>query len=185
MRVSLALLFLLLPGLARAGIDFTPTQGERVLEGITFKQTIFHQDGRAISYEPPRGWTLTGDAAGVKLTPNVGQAQAAIEQSPLSAPQPLDEAVMAQMQKRVLESVPNGSVSVILVSEERNPIQINQQPTYAATVAYNFYGEDYQMSVLFANLPATQLRFRTTARKAIFEDVRRAFRASLYTLIWQ
>ena len=38
-----------------AGIDFTPTPGERVQEGVVFKQLVFHQDGHAVTYEQPRG----------------------------------------------------------------------------------------------------------------------------------
>ncbi len=157
-----------------------------MLEGIVFKQVVFHQDGHAITYEPPRGWTYTGDAAGLKLSPpNVSQAQAAIEQSPLPAPQVFDEATRKQLQEKVLGALPNGSEKIAFVSEEINPIRIKQHDTYVVTVSYDYYGEAYETSVLFANLDDTQLRFRTVARKADFEEVRRAFRASLFSLDWQ
>ena len=97
MRIYLAAFSLALLTSARAGIDFTPTSGERNVEGIVFKQILFHQDGHAISYEQPRGWTYTGGASGIKLAPpNVSQAQATIEQSPLSAPQIIDDATAKQ-----------------------------------------------------------------------------------------
>ncbi len=186
MRLFLAAISLVLVAGADAGVDFTPTGGERTLEGMLFKQIVFHQDGQAIAYEQPRGWTYTGDAASMKLTPpNVSQAQATMEQSPLKAPQLFDEATTKQLQQQVLASVPNGAQNVALVSEEKNPLRINQHETYAVTVSYSFYGQDYQLSVLFANLADTQLRFRTVARKADFEQVHRAFRASLFTLSWQ
>jgi hypothetical protein len=185
MRI-LAILFLAFLSSARAGVDFTPTGGERVLEGIVFKQILFHQDGRTIAYEQPRGWTFTGDAGAMKLTPpNVSQAQATMEQAHLSAPQTLDDATTAQLRQQVLASLPNGAQNVALVAEEKNPLRINQRDTYAVTVSYNFYGQDYALSVLFVNLADTQLRFRTVARKADFEQVHRAFRASLFTLSWQ
>jgi hypothetical protein len=186
MRFYLAIPLLVFISSARAGIDFTPTAGQRVLEGIVFKQIVFHQDGHPIAYEQPNGWTYTGDAASMRLTPtNVSQAQATIEQSHLSAPQILDDATTAQLRQQALGSVPNGAQNVALVGEEKNPLRINQRETYAATVSYNFYGQDYELSVLFANLADTQLRFRTVARKADFEKVQRAFRASLFTLSWQ
>jgi hypothetical protein len=186
MRIYLAILFLAFLSSARAGVDFTPTEGERVLEGIVFKQILFHQDGHTIAYEQPRGWTFTGNAGAIKLTPpNVSQAQATMEQSPLSAPQTLDDATTAQVRQQVLASLPNGAQNVALVAEEKNPLRINQRDTYAVTVSYNFYGQDYALSVLFVNLADTQLRFRTVARKADFEQVHRAFRASLFTLSWQ
>ncbi len=186
MRTFPAILFLALLSSARAGIDFTPTGGDRVLEGIVFHQIVFHQDGRPITYEQPRGWTFTGSASGLKLTPpNFSQAQATIEQSPLTAPQVFDDATTTQLRGQVLASVPNGAQNVALVSDEKNPLPINQHETYAVTISYSFYGEDYKLSVLFANLPDTQLRFRTVARKADFAEVQRAFRASLFTLSWQ
>lgn len=186
MRFYLAIPFLVFLSSAWAGVDFTPTGGERVLEGIVFKQILFHQDGHPIAYEQPRGWTFTGDAVAMRLAPpNVSQAQATMEQTHLSAPQPLDDATTAQLRQQVLASVPEGAQNVVLVAEEKNPLRINQRDTYAVTVSYNFYGQDYELSVLFANLADTQLRFRTVARKTDFEKVHRAFRASLFTLSWQ
>ncbi len=186
MRTYLALFSVALVSAAQAGIDFTPIRGQRVLEGIVFPQLVFQQNGHAITYEPPRGWSVTGDGATLKLTPpDVSQAQAVMEQSPLPAPQFFDPALTQRLQQMVLGSLPGGAANVALVSEEKNPLQIGQHETYAVTVSYNFYGQDFLMSVLFANLPDTQLRFRTVARKADFEKVHRAFRASLYTLGWQ
>lgn len=186
MRFYPAIIFLALLSTARAGFDFTPISSERTLEGMVFNQLLFHQDGRTISYEQPRGWTVTGDSGSLKLTPpNVSQAQATMEQTPLPAPQLLDDATSAKLAAQVLASVPAESKNVTLVAEEKNPLRINQQETYAVSVSYNFYGQDYGLSVLFANLSDTQLRFRVVARKADFEAVNRAFRASLFTLAWQ
>jgi hypothetical protein len=186
MRIHAAALLAALLTSAQAGIDFTPASGERTLEGIVFKQLLFHQDGHTIAYEQPRGWTCTGDAAALKLTPpKVSQAQATVEQSPLSAPQGFDDATTKKLQQQVLASVPDEAHDVSVVSAEGNPLRINQHETYEVTILYNFYGEDYELSVLFANLPDTQLRFRTVARKPDFEKVQREFRASLFTLSWR
>ena len=186
MRLYLAILLLAFLSDARAGIDFTPSDGQRNQEGIIFKQIVFHQDGRTITYEQPRDWTYTGSSASLKLAPpGLSQAQATIEQSPLPAPQPLDDATTAKLREQVLASVPSGAENVTLVAEEKNPVRINQQDTYAVTISYHFYGQEYGLSVLFVNLPDTQLRFRVVARKADFEKVNRTFRASLFTLSWQ
>jgi hypothetical protein len=55
MRIHAAALFLALLTSVQAGVDFTPGSGERTLEGIVFKQILFHQDGHTITYEQPRG----------------------------------------------------------------------------------------------------------------------------------
>lgn len=186
MRIYPAILFLAFLSKASAGIDFTPSSGERTQEGVVFKQILFHQDGRTIAYEPPRGWTVTGDSVAARLTPpNVSQARATIEQGPLSEPQVLDDVATEKLAQQVLASVPEGAKDATLVSQEKNPLRINQRDTYEVIISYNYYGEDYGLSVLFANLADTQLRFRVVARKADFEAVNRAFRASLFTLSWQ
>jgi hypothetical protein len=185
-RICLTLIWLGLIQNTFAGFDFTPTPAERTLEGIVFKQVIFHQDSRAIAYEPPRGWTCTGDAAKMTLVPpNLSLAQCTIEQAPLSAPQSFDAVTTKQLQQQVIASLPSGSENVQLISEEQSPLRINQQETYGVTLSYRFYGQDYETCVLFANIGNTQLHFRTVARKKDFEQVQRAFRASLFTLSWK
>jgi hypothetical protein len=176
-----------LPAGAMAGpIDFTPTEGTRTLEGVVFKQIRFHQDGHVISYDPPRGWTLSGDGGGMRLTPpDISQARVTVEQTPLPAPQAFDEPTVQKLQQVALGEVPSEATNATLLEEEKNPLPIHQHETYGVTVGYNFLGQDYAANLLFVNLGDTQVRFRTIARKADFDQVRRAFRASLFTLAWQ
>jgi hypothetical protein len=167
-------------------IDFRPTPGERTLEGIVFKQLIFHEDGRAISYEQPRGWKYSGDASRIRfIPPDFSQAQAEILQAPVPKEPTFDDAAVKALQAEVLASVPEGSQNALVIGEERSPIIINGHPTYGVTVAYNLFGQEYQLSMLFVNLPKTQLRFRVIARKQDFATVHRLFRGSLLSLQWQ
>ena len=167
-------------------IDFTPTSGQRVLENVVFPQLIFHQDGHAISYEQPRNWTVTGSAAQLKLTPpDLSQAQATIEQITLPSRQTFDEVTAAALRQVVLGSIPGDAQNTKVVAEEQNPVPINQQPSYAITANYSYFGQDYTVSVLFANLDETQLRARLVARSADFEALQRAFRGSLFSLHWE
>lgn len=165
---------------APAAIDFTPTPSERILEGIKFPELIFHEDGRQIVYGYPRGWTYSGSSSRIKFTPpGLTQAQAEIEQSPLPAPQNFDEPTMKTLQDKVLTSVPKGSQEVSLLSEQKSPVMLNGNETYEVTIAYKFYGQEFQSSVLYLNLPGNQLRFRVTAKKADYEKVHSAFRRSI------
>ena len=176
---------LLLHVSANAGIDFTATEVERTLSGIKFKQLVFQQDGKKIGYQPPRGWSFTGGGSRIKfIPPEIAQAQGEIDQVQLSAPQSLDEETMKTLQRKTLESVPADSRQVTLVSEEKNPLLINKNETYEVTVSYQAFGQEFQMSVLYMNLPDTQVRFRTTARKADFEKVHKAFRGSIFSWQW-
>jgi hypothetical protein len=170
---------------AAGPIDFTPMSGQRALEKVEFPQLVFHQDGHFVTYEQPRNWTFTGSAAQLKLTPSNSQAQATIEQVALSGPQPFDEAAVTALRQVVIESVPGDAKEPKVVAEEQNPVPINRQPSYSITVNYRYYGQDYAVSVLFANLGDTQLRARLVARKTDFEELQRAFRGSLFSLHWQ
>lgn len=171
---------------AWGGIDFTPGEGTRTQEGIAFKQILFHQDGHIITYEQPRNWSYTGDAGGLRLSPpNVSQAQVTVQQTPLPAPQVFDEPTTKQLQQIALGAVPANAQNATILEEEVNPLQIHEQPTYGVTIGYNFLGQAYMANVLFVNLGDTQVRFRTVARKADFEQVKRAFRGSLFSLSWQ
>ena len=185
-KICLTLIWPALIQSAFAAFDFTPTPAERTLEGIVFKQMIFHRDDRAVAYETPRGWTCTGDPSKMTLVPpNLSLAQCTIEQAQLSTPQVFDPVTVKQLQQQVIASLPSGSENVQTVSEEQSPLRINQQETYAVTMSYRFYGQDYETCVLFANFGNTQLRFRTVALKKNFEQVQRAFRGSLFTLSWK
>jgi hypothetical protein len=166
-------------------IDFAPTSGTREIEGLVFPQVVFHQDGHPISYEPPKGWTYSGDSTEFRLTPpNTSLAQAQIGQTTLPSPQVLDEASIKQLQQVVIGSLPGEAKNVQLVAQEPNPIRIDKQPSCEVLVSYSYFGQDYLASVTFANLGDLQLRFRIVARKTEFEALHRAFRASLFSLHW-
>jgi hypothetical protein len=179
------MLFLVLAFGVRSSIDFTPGTGERVLEGIHFPEIYFHENGHKISYEQPRGWTYTGDAASIKfMPPDVRQACAEITQSALPKPQNFDEETMKSLQARAVSFLSPDAGDVVVVSAEKNPLMINQHETFEVTVAFQLYGEHYQQSVLFMSLADTQVVFRFVSRKPDFEKLRRDFRSSLCSLQW-
>lgn len=187
LKLNLLLSLLLIPAVLPtcASIDFTPVIGERIFEGIRFPQLCFHENERKISYDQPRGWTYSGDSSRIKFTPpNVSQAFGEMAQAPLPAPQDFDEATMKVLQERVLKSVPADSHDVTVATVEKNPLMINQHETFEVTVAYQLYGERYNRSVLFMNLPDTQLTFSFIARKSDFDKLHAAFRGSLCSLQW-
>src|SRR5207237_10742009 len=107
----------------------------------------------------PCSWAVGGRGNRIKCTPvKISQAQAEIEQSPLSAPQNFDEATMKLLQEQALASVPPNSQAVSLISEEENPLMMNQHETYEVIIGYESFGRAYQLSILYLNLPDIQLR---------------------------
>jgi hypothetical protein len=166
-------------------IDFTPSSGQRELEGMVFPQLLFHQDGRVISYEPPRGWVLHGSSSQLILTlPETGLARATVDQVFLPAPQGFDAATIKNLRQIVLGSLPPDAEKVQLLSEEANPVRINGQDSYEIRASYSYFGQDQRISVIFANLGDLQLRFRFAANKKHFDALYRAFRGSLFSLHW-
>ena len=187
MKTKLLLLFLIGSPVwcAFAGIDFTPTPSERIFEGIKFPELYFHEKDRKISYEQPRNWKYSGDSSRIRFTPpDVLQAFGEISQTPLSAPQTFDELTMKHLQDQVLASLPPDCQDATIVHAEKNPLVIDAHETFEVTVTYQLYSERYHQSVLFMNLPETQLTFRFVARKPDFEKLHRTFRESLGSLQW-
>lgn len=169
-----------------AALDLTPVEGVRVLNGIKFERLSFNDNGRAVTYERPRGWSYRVDGGRVILVPpNLIQAEAAIEQAQAEAGQIFNEETMKRLQEQAMQSVPGGSQKVELVSAEKNPLLINGHETFEVTVSYQVGGTPFRRSILFLNLPETQLRFRLSAREQDFEKIHRAFRGSIFSWQWQ
>lgn len=169
-----------------AAIDFSPVTSEFVLAGIKSTLLTFKDKDRAISYAQPRGWSVTGGGPRIKFTPpDVPQAQGEIEQSRLESPQALDEAVRKALPQQTIATLPPDSQNVAVVSEEANPLLVSGRETHAVTVSYTAFGQEFVVSVLYVNTTDTQLRFRTTARKADFEKVHAEFRSSIYSWQWK
>src|SRR5437868_4219514 len=75
-----------------ASVDLSPVTAERTLDGITFNQLVFHENGRKITYEQPRGWKYSGGGNSITFTPpDSAGVNASIEQSPLSATRKFDQ----------------------------------------------------------------------------------------------
>jgi hypothetical protein len=172
--------------ISKAGIEFKGGTSERVLEGIKFQQLVFHDNGRKVTYEQPRGWSYLAEADRLRFTPpDVTQAQAEIDQVPLTAPMVFDEASIKKLQEQVLAGLPSGSQEAKMELEEKSPLKKNDYDTYAVTVSYRLYGQEFRASVLFLNLPDTLVRFRASARKEDFEKINRAFRSSIFSWQWR
>ena len=185
-RLATLIAALTLGASARAAVDFTPTLTQREQAGITFQVLNFKENGRTIAYEPPRGWSYSGSGPRIRFTPpKVNQAFSDVDQVPLQKPQNFDEETKKALQQSTLTSVPAGSAAAGVVSETANPVMLRDNHSYEVIVSYQAFGQEFVMAVIYVNLPDTQLRFRTVARKPDFEAVHNAFRASLFSWQWK
>jgi len=187
MRALLLLILLAFGTSTRAALSLAPTPSEYLGEGIKYTRLMFKDDKRQVTYVPPSLWSYRGSAAQLQLTPpeNFKRATAAIEATPLTAPQPLDEKTIQLVRQTFLSSLPPGSQEVKVLAEDQNSVLIDGKiETYEISVSYQVYGETFVRSTLFANLPDLQLRFKLTASAKDFDALHRAFRASMVSWQW-
>lgn len=184
-RSTIIVAFLTIVFTAKSGIDLTPSASEFIGEGIKYQKLSFLQDKQRIEYDPPPGWTFSGSAERVQLTPPKKTfAEAVIEALPLAAPQPLDEKITKALERQFIASLPPGSQFVTVASEEQNPVPVDGNPSFEVTASYQLMGEKFLKSAIFANLHDVQLIFRLTARKDDFELLHRDFKRSIFSWHW-
>jgi hypothetical protein len=186
MRRIFFLLVCLTAGLAtaKAAIDLNPALTQYTANGITFKQLVFNDGQKRITYELPPQWTYRALGDAVKLVPaNNSTADITIQAIPLTNPQPFDDKGIAAAREHFLQGMPAAIQMMKVLSEEQNTIPFKGGANYQITASYQALGETYFRRALYINLPDTQLIFRLNARKSEFEALYRTFRGSI--LSWQ
>jgi len=115
--------------------------------------------------------------------PSKSQAEAKITKVALLQSASFDEETIKKLVQEVMDSVPNGSTEIQVVSQEKNPLMIERKETFLIVLSYNFYGGAYSRSILFLNRGNEQIRFQLTSRQADFKELQKAFLGSQYS--WQ
>jgi hypothetical protein len=170
---------------AQAGLDFTPTVNRYMSQGAEYSSVSFKDDARGVSITLPRLWTCRGDASRLQLTPpDQNFAEGIIQAVPTKGVLRFDEATVKTSEQQVLGTLPTGSQGATVVSQLENPVVIDGNLSYEFVVAYQTLGQSFQRSVIFVNCPGQQLIFRFSAPKAVFENLNRLFRQSLYSWQW-
>jgi hypothetical protein len=170
---------------ASAGIDFTPTVTRYFNEGAEFSNVSFKDDKRTISLTLPRLWICHGDSSRLQLTPpNQDFAEGIIQATPTKGALPFNEANLKALEQQVLATLPPGNQGVTLVSQQENPVGLNQSPSYEFVVSYQALGKNFQRSVIFVSCPDQQLVFRFSAPKSDFDKLNRSFRQTIYSWQW-
>jgi hypothetical protein len=187
MRRTFSLLVCLAASLAtaKAAIDLNPALAQYTANGITFKQLVFKDDQKQITYELPPQWTYRALGDSVKLVPeNNSTADITIQALPLVSPQPLDDKWIAAAREHFLRGMAPGGQTVKVLSEEQNTIPFKAGTSYEITVSYQALGETFIRRAVYINLPDTQLIFRLNVRKNEFENLWRTFRGSILSWQW-
>lgn len=185
-RSIIALIALVILGIVKAEIDLTPAAREYTAEGAKFEHLTFTDGKHRIEYVLPRGWSFDGTRTELRLRPpKKAFAEAVIGAVPLSKSQLLEQNAPKALQQQCVASLPPGSQFVKIEQEMENPIPFDGNHSFEVIVSYQVIGETFLRSMLFVNLPDTQLIFRFTARKDDFEPLQREFRTSLGSWHWR
>ena len=179
------LLLVVIPIRPAIALDLTPAVSEYIAEGITFRQLTFQDGKRKAVYEPPRLWSYRGGGSRLQLMPpEVDRADAIIQVVESKMAPGFDEKAIATLKEQSLLSVPPGSQAAALVSEEQNPVNLDNSASYGVTISYKALGETFIRSIVFVNLAESQLTFRLTARQADFGQLQRVFRPTIFSWHW-
>ncbi len=169
---------------ARAELQLAPSVSEYELDGVKFKQLSFHDAGKNVTYQPPKGWDYSGSANQLTLRPSgKAQAVATISKIGLNEPGSFDEETLKKLVAEAMSSPPKDSSGVKVISQAKNPLLIDGKETFEVVLSYNLLGQTFDRSVLFMNRGQDQLRFQLVAREADFKDLQKTFQSSLYS--WQ
>jgi hypothetical protein len=182
--LALALIGAFLIASARGELSLAPRVLEHEKEGGKYKELAFSDGGKTVTYQAPHGWDYSGSATQLTLRPpNKAQVEATITRVLLPQPSSFDDESLKKLVSDAVASVPNGSESITVVSQEKNPLMIDSKETFLITLSYTFYGQKYGRSILFLNRGKEQIRSQLTCHEADFKELHRAFLRSQYS--WQ
>ena len=183
--LGLLALTVLCTATARADLQLQPKLSEYELDGVKFRQLVFSDGTRDdITYSLPPGWTYLGTGTKLALTPpDKMQAGATITTVKLKEPARFEDETVKTLTQQVLAAVPQGSTDVAIISEEKNPVQIERKETLLVIVRYTFYGQKLERSALFLNRGNEQIRFQLTSKEEDFKELQRTFLGSQFS--WQ
>jgi hypothetical protein len=162
-----------------------PALTQYTSEGIVFRQLVFQDGPRRITYELPSQWNYRSTEDSVKLVPpGNSNADIAIQTRPLPAPRPLDDKGVAAAREHFLQSLPPAIQALEVLGEELNTVPLRAGANFEMTASYQLLGQTFTRRALYVHLPETQLIFRLAARKNEFESLWRTFRTSILSWQW-
>src|SRR5205085_8007029 len=175
---------LLAATVGRGALDLSPTITEYSAEGIKYHQLVFHDDKQRVEYEPPPAWKFEGGSNQLRLIPPQKFAEAMISVTPLNKPQAFDENTIKLLQEQLVGALPVGSQFAKIEASTANSVLVAGNETLEITVSYQWMGEKFVKSALFANLKNAQLVFRLTAKKNDFASLARDLKTSIFSWHW-
>lgn len=181
-RWSALAIALLSSNIVSRGVDLTPIQTTRELDGVKFTGTVFRDGLQQISYSPPPGWRLNGSGSKLTLVPGaIPNVDAQVEVKSLAAIVPINEANARKYVPIAQQSVPRDAKNVEVLGSRMNPLKICGYDTLAIELQYDAFGSVYRTHLLYLNRDREQWVFQLTAPVNTFDRAFEPFRVSLYS----
>lgn len=181
--MKLIALFLLAATAAAPALDFRPLVVEAQGEGGKYTYLEFRDEGKSVTYMPPRGWKIYGRDSHLCLSVP-GCTGVEIDFGLI----PVGEAVVEQgtnllllLEKLARAALPPAATKVELLGAEQNPLIIDGHQTIEVTFRYVIFGGPLKVSFLYLARKGELLCFRVVAPPAEFERLHETFRLSLHT----
>lgn len=180
--MSRLLLSLVLVPLAAPGLDLTPTRGLRDLEGFSIPIVHFSDGAQRVSFQPPRGWNLTGSGAILNLYPSDRPDVSMQLRVHAKAPGAITP---EELQAWGQQFLPKDATKMVFEGETISPFTLRALPSREMTFSYTAQGRRFFTSVAAVDLSA-QERFAVviTARSPDFKEAREEAIRSLFTMNW-
>ncbi len=181
--MKLAALLLLAAASAAPALDFHPLVVEAQGEGGKYTYIEFRDEGKAVTYMPPRGWKFHGrDLKLCLVVPDCTGVE--IDLGLIAMDEPVDGKgtnFLLMLEKFARASLPEAATKVELLGAEYNPLIIDGHQTVEVTFRYVIFGRPIKVSLLYLARKSELLCFRVVAPPAEFDRLHQTFRLSLHT----
>ncbi len=183
LRVILAALAVATVLPAHGEMNFIPLDSTYEVDGSTFPSVKFRDGRTPISYVPPPGWHLVGNAGRALLTPSRATAgDATITAAPKELYRPVTIETLTHYAKVARSLLPPECRDVQFSSMTINPLRICGHSTVECIFEFVLSAQRFRLSCLILPRPQDQLRFILCAAPEHFEAWHREFILSLSSL---
>ena len=181
--MKLATLFLIAAASLAHALDFRPIVIESAGEGGKYTYLLFRDQGKAVTYMPPKAWLYNGHASRLGLAaPGTVGAEIDMSVLPLKESMAVESSNFRAFAELARRSLPSEASKVELADVACNPLNIDGHRTIEIIFTYVIFGGPVKMSLLYAARENELLCFRVVARPEDFDRLHQTFNLSLHSL---
>ena len=181
--MKLATLLLIAAATVTHALDFRPIVIESAGEGGKYSYLQFRDQGKTVTYMPPKAWLYSGQASRLGLAaPGTAGAEIDISALPLKESMAVESSNFRAFAELARRSLPAEASKVELADVTYNPLNLDGHRTIEMIFTYVIFGGPVKVSLLYAVRENELLCFRVVARPEDFDRLHQAFKLSLHSL---